>query len=147
MATKESNPLIGKPTVTEEDNCQICRTSNQNGQSYEQFFNEDERKQLKKIADDNPDLVVMLPPVDGKYLPPKNSKATKARREQWHKKKTKNNIEGEYHHPHPIGAGGCPFHQDVIKKPTDQAGADKFEAMDQQVSNIVDNAINRARGG
>jgi hypothetical protein len=89
----------------------------------------------------------MLPPVDGKYLPTKNSKATKARRKQWHKKKTKNNIEGEYHHQHPIGAGGCPFHQDVVKKPTDKADADKFEAVDQQASSIVDNAINRARGG
>ena len=143
MAVKETNPLLGKPTIPPESRCAICQSTAKNGQTYEEFFTDAERKQLDEIAKNNPGLIDMLPPKNGKYLATSNPPATRARRDQWHKKKTKFKVEGEFHHPHQIQAGGCPFHQDVvkIKDPPDPAE----QSVDTQVTKIVDGAVARAR--
>lgn len=147
---EQQNPLAGAKGVPEEDRCPICRSTNKDGEPYEEFFTPAEQAALDAIGAANPNLIAMLPPKDARFLATKNGPATDSRRDQWHKKKTKEkktnpDAAGEFHHPHPIGAGGCPFHQKVVKKPADPAEKAVVDSVDEQVKNIVDGAIIRKR--
>jgi hypothetical protein len=143
MAVKEANPLATVPGVPSESTCQICRSTKKDGKPYDEFFNDAERAQFDTIAAANPGLADMLPPKGAMYLATKTPAVNQARRDQWHKKKTKNKVKGTYHHPHQLQAGGCPFHQEVVKMP--DPPDPKVKAVDDQITGIVDGAVARAR--
>jgi len=147
MALKERQLDLGPS----KDKCLICKETEKKGESYEDFFTEDERRELDAIAVDYPSYMAMLPPMTGKFFATSGADATATRRKDWHQKKhnkrNKNKTRGEFHHPRPIGAGGCPLHQDpfVEKAPDDANDAKRQEEADTAVQKIVDGAINRAR--
>ncbi|WP_158257796.1 hypothetical protein, partial [Haliangium sp. UPWRP_2] len=101
-----------------------------------------ERAQLDAIGTANPDLAVMLPPANGIYKI-RSPGDTKAAREKYEKKKKKANMKGEYHHPHPLKTGGCPIHQQLVEKPADPVEKARVDAVDDQIKDIVNQAIAR----
>jgi hypothetical protein len=146
MGVKEVQLNLGNPP---KEKCQICKKTEKKGEPYDKFFTEEERRELFAMAVDNPSLSSMFPPEGAKYLATVDGDVTKARRKNWKDKRHKSDAKPgvEYHHPHALGAGGCPIHQDpfVEKAPVDQAEKDKIDKLDKEIQDIVDGAVERAR--
>ena len=138
MAVKEANPVLGKKGTPEDASCPYCKANTNVGKSYEEFFSDSEKKQFDQIAKDHPELEAMLPPKDANYF---SVKSTKSRRDAWHRKKNKKpQTPGEFHHPHQLQVGGCPFHQDVVEVDPGDATQKK---VDEQITDIVKAACAR----
>jgi hypothetical protein len=136
--------------IPAQENCQTCRRTEKNGVPYNEFFTEEERRRLDEIGQNNPDLVALLPPKDGKYYPTAGPEQTERLRDQFHTKRARLKKDkviggGEIHHPRAIAAGGCPFHQQLLELPTDPAAYERAKQVDKQIQEIVDGAINRHR--
>lgn len=134
------------PDVGSEETCPNCKAAqgrnNSDGEKYEDFFSTLERTELDAIAANNLDLVAMLPPKNGVYKV-RSSRDTRAAREKYEKKKKKAGMKGEYHHPHPLKIGGCPIHQQLVEKPVDPVDKARVDAVDNQINDVVNQAIAR----
>jgi hypothetical protein len=139
-----------QPTPVEptgSDTCPTCKTARgetnrDETKSYDDFFSESERAELDAIAAANPDLAALLPPRGARYkvVPkPKND----SNRKRFEKAKKAKGLKGEYHHPHPIKTGGCPIHQEVLKKPDTEPDKSRVDAVDDQINTVVNKAIAR----
>ena len=105
------------PADKSVEECDVCNPkegskADTERKSYDEFFSEKERAAFDKLSADNPDLVAMLPPKDGKFIRTNQSKV-KPRRKRYKAVKP----PGEFHHSHSLKTGGCPVHQTVYKKP------------------------------
>lgn len=137
MAVREANPVLGKKGVPSEASCQFCREA-AGGIPYDQFFTDAERQAFDQIAIDYPSFIDMLPPPGALYHSPASSAS---RRDLWHRKKNKKPpVPGEFHHPHQLQCGGCPFHQEVVR--VDPTNAIQ-ESVDDQITDIVETAVAR----
>jgi len=131
--------LTSIPDVGSSESCPNCKKASGANKSdakpYDEFFTEDERKELDAIAAANPDLAAMLPPKNARYAvrsKPHNDSA----RQQFEKKKKKAKMKGEYHHPHPIKSGGCPIHQTLVEKPDEEPEKTRVDAVDEQINQV-----------
>ena len=133
------------------DKCPTCRTARgethlAKTKSYQDFFSEDERKLFDQIRTNFPDLAPMLPPVTGRYKviskPARDAgvlRFQKAKKDGGHAGSAQ-----EDHHPHPIKVGGCPVHQEVLRKPpTGTPDGDYVDRGDKLINSIVNSAIKR----
>lgn len=145
MAIREMQIPIGR---TDPDKCQICKATERNGESYDKFFNDEEKKELEEIGKAHPDLASMLPPKGKKYMDTPKDKVD-ARRAEYRKRKKQAEVKGEYHHTHPLAVGGCPIHQDpfVEKAPADDAEKQHLDAVDDKINKVVEKARQRNRAG
>ncbi|NTX11907.1 DUF4150 domain-containing protein [Myxococcus sp. CA056] len=134
------------PDVGAPEKCPNCKVSSGKTKSdakpYEEFFSADERAELDKISLANPDLVAMLPPKNGRFKV-RSERDKRDARDKYEKKKKKAEMKGEYHHPHPIKAGGCPIHQDLVLKPDKEPEKSQVDAVDTQIQDVVNRAISR----
>lgn len=133
---------IGLPAALDSsEKCPTCktadgRTKSEKTKSYDEFFDESERAQLDALMAANPDMAAMFPPRNGQF----QMKSARKGRASFEKLKKAKGAKGTYHHPHPIGAGGCPVHQELVKKPDDPAEAKRFDDLDAKVQGIVNTA-------
>lgn len=134
------------------ETCPTCKAASGETKSdakpYDEFFSESERAELDAIGAANPDLVSMLPPSGGRFSVKSGAKA-KAARDRFEKAKKASGMAGspskprEFHHPHPIKAGGCPIHQKLVEKPDEQPEKSRVDAVDNQIQDVVNRAIAR----
>jgi hypothetical protein len=143
--------VVTVPEATGSDTCPTCKTARgethaAKTKSYDDFFNDDEKKVFAFIRDKFPDLAPMLPPMTGRYKviakPARDSAVLRFR-----KAKKAAGLTGsgdDDHHPHPIKVGGCPVHQGVLRKPP--AGTPerrKADVADKLINKKVMSAIAR----
>jgi hypothetical protein len=129
------------------DKCPTCKKARGEQQtdktkSYDEFFSYSERAELDQIAADNPDLTAMLPPKNGRFtvLSKRNRDGAY---ERYEKAKKNKRMKGDYHHPHPLKTGGCPIHQELVKKPDQEPDKSRVDAVDTKIQNVVNKAIER----
>jgi hypothetical protein len=137
VAVKVQNPVLGRKGIPDQANCPFCKARDK-GKPYDQFFTKQERDAFAQIEIDFPSFKDMLPPENGLFH---SVASTKSRRKGWHDKKNKDPaVPGEFHHPHQLQAGGCPWHQDVV--PVDPNNSIQA-SVDEQITKIVQDAVTR----
>jgi uncharacterized Zn finger protein (UPF0148 family) len=127
---------IGTP-----ETCPICKKtkSEEETKSYDKFFNNEEKTEFEAIARDYPALKEMLPPKNVRYrIVDKKSRASARTKFKNARQRAKTELgmdvhEGEIHHPHPLVYGGCPVHQKMIKKTTEDN-----KRVDERINTVFD---------
>jgi hypothetical protein len=134
--------LLTPTTVVEdpEGRCPTCKmssgeTQRDKTQSYEDFFTPQERQEFDEIAKKSPDLAALLPPKTARY---RFVSSAKPARERWEKHKKKEGLKGEYAHPIPLKYGGCPIHQEVLRKTDDPVDRKKVDDVDDEVKKVME---------
>jgi len=134
------------------DKCPTCRTARgethkAKTKSYKEFFSEDERRIFAAIRKARPDLAPMLPPVLGRYKVISKPARDNLRKQYEKAKKASSQQAGpgeDDQHPHPIKVGGCPIHQELLRKPAKGTkDGDEVQRADDLINNVVNSAIKR----
>lgn len=133
--------------ATGSDTCPTCKTSRgethtAETKSYEEFFSDDERKMFERIRTRHPDIAPMLPPTTGRYkvLPKKQRDAAYDRFRKAKKKAGLSGSGDDDHHPHPLKVGGCPIHQQLLRKPVDPQQRRRADRFDKLINKQVEKA-------
>jgi hypothetical protein len=145
----DSIAVVTIPGKGSPEKCPTCKTSKgkskSDGKPYNEFFSDSERAAFDKIASNNPNLVAMLPPKDGIFKVISKRDNDKARsRYRAHRKKAGMTGSGDdLHHPHSIKTGGCPIHQELVKKPNKEPEKTRVQEIDDEINRITNLAISR----
>jgi len=138
------------PDKTDPEKCPTCKaatgkTKSKDRKSYDEFFSQSERESFAKIATDTPELAPMLPPVGGmfKVLSVRDAAAARARYRAARKKAEMTGNGDELHHPHSIKTGGCPIHQKLVEKPSQEPEKSQVQKIDDEINDIHNSAITR----
>jgi uncharacterized Zn-binding protein involved in type VI secretion len=135
---------------TGSESCPTCKTARGDSntaqtKSYEEFFSDDERKMFDRIRTRHPDIAPMLPPTNGRYKvlskPARDNAVDRFRKAK--KKAGETGSGDDDHHPHPIKVGGCPIHQELLRKPSDPKQRRRADLFDKLINNKVGQAITR----
>jgi hypothetical protein len=90
-------------------------------------------------------LAGLAGPANANYMVVKQ-KDNDAARARYMAQKKKAKVKGTYHHPHTLKTGGCPVHQELIKKPEDPAQRARVDAVDKEIDGVVQQAALRGSG-
>ncbi len=133
--------------MAKAEDCQECkRAKEEEGtESYDEFFDEEEKREFAQIAMDFPDSASILPPQTARYRV-RSPSSRKQARKSYKKARQKAKKAGEeideiaMDHPHPLAHGGCPIHQTLATIETeDDAAADERK-------NLVLDKVNKRKG-